>query len=112
MMGTDVKTALHAAIDAGADVVGANCGTSLSLPDYVELAEQLIKVAGRTPVIVQPNAGSPRTVGGNLVYAATAQDLAAIVPQLLGLGVGIIGGCCGTTPDHLRAMAQALRGDL
>ena len=109
MMGNTAADAVRQAIDAGADVVGANCGTSLTLPDYVRLAEQLVQAAGSVPAILQPNAGSPSMVNDKLVYPATPADMAELVPTLLGTGLRIIGGCCGTTPDHLRAMAAALR---
>jgi 5-methyltetrahydrofolate--homocysteine methyltransferase len=107
VMGTSVQDAMAAAIDAGADVVGANCGTSLSLEDYLRLAEQLVAAAGpsKTPVILQPNAGSPQMIDGKLVHSATPADMAGLVKPLLGIGVRIIGGCCGTSPEHLRAMA-------
>ena len=109
MMGNSAADAARATIDAGADVVGANCGTSLGLEDYIRLAADLVKAAGKTPVILQPNAGSPRTDGGRLEYPASPEEMGQLVPQLLGVGVRIIGGCCGTTPDHLRAMGKALR---
>ncbi len=105
MMGTTVFEAMEAAIDAGADVVGANCGTSLKLEDYCTLAEELVAAAGRVPVIVQPNAGSPSSVNGQLSYPATPADMGRLTESLLDAGVRIIGGCCGTTPDHLKAMA-------
>ena len=109
MMGTSVEEAMKAAIDAGADIVGANCGTSLSLDDYVELAKQLVKAAGQTPVIVQPNAGSPQTVDGKLKYFATPDEMAGLAKRLVACGVRVVGGCCGTTPAHLRAIAKAIR---
>ncbi len=108
MMGNDVADALGRARAAGADVVGANCGTSLSLGDYAVLAGELAKAAGGTPSIIQPNAGSPRMVGDSAVYDATPEDMAALVPRLLAAGVRVIGGCCGTTPAHLKAMAAAV----
>ena len=109
MMGPTVVDAVRAAIEAGADVVGANCGTSLSLDDYVKLAEQLVKAAGSTPVILQPNAGAPQMTGGNLSYLAKPQEMAELARRLVASGVKIVGGCCGTTPDHLKAMAAALK---
>ena len=63
MMGTSVDEAMQRAIDSGAQIVGANCGTQLDLKDYVELAKQIVAVAGHAHVIIQPNAGSPRTEG-------------------------------------------------
>jgi len=109
MMGTDVKDAISRAISAGADIVGANCGTSLGLPDYVHLAEQILAAAKGRPVMIQPNAGSPTLIDGKLIYRAKSDDMAATVPSFLKLGVRIVGGCCGTTPAHLQAMATALR---
>ena len=109
MMGTTVEQAMGEAIAAGADVVGANCGTAMDLDDYAKLAEQLVKAAGKTPVIIQPNAGAPQNVAGKDIYPATPAEMGALVPLLLNAGVRIIGGCCGTSPDHLRAMAEALR---
>ena len=109
MMGATVEVAMKEAIAAGADVVGANCGTAMNLDDYARLAEQMVRAAGKTPVIIQPNAGAPHNVGGKDVYPATPAEMAALVPQLLAAGVRIIGGCCGTSPDHLRAMGEALR---
>lgn len=108
LMGTTVAEAVHRAIDAGADVVGTNCGTGLGLDDYVELAKQLVAAAGQTPVIVQPNAGSPRTENGHTIYDATPAQMAATARQLLTVGVRIIGGCCGTSPEHLAAMAKTI----
>jgi 5-methyltetrahydrofolate--homocysteine methyltransferase len=109
MMGNDVADSLGRARAAGADVVGANCGTSLTLEDYAALAAELVAGAQGTPVILQPNAGSPRMVGDSAVYDATPGDMAALVLRLLGAGVRIIGGCCGTTPAHLLAMAAVAR---
>lgn len=108
MMGCSVDAAMKAAIDAGADVVGANCGTALGLDDYVRLAGQLVAAAAGKPVILQPNAGSPQYSDGKLVYGATPADMAAVVPALLKAGLKVIGGCCGTTPEHLKAMAACV----
>jgi len=108
MMGTSVEEAVVRAVQAGAHVVGANCGTALTFPDYLELARQLVRAAGDTPVILQPNAGAPRLIDGNTVYLATPEEMAAIVRPLLDAGVRIVGGCCGTSPAHLAAMKPPL----
>jgi 5-methyltetrahydrofolate--homocysteine methyltransferase len=109
MFKTSVSDAIRRAIDAGADVVGANCGRAMSLEDYRMLAYQLRAAAGSTPVIVQPNAGTPSTVDGQTVYSATPGDLANLTRNLLDAGVRIVGGCCGTTPEHMRAVVSAVR---
>jgi len=108
MMGTSVEEAVERAIAAGAHIVGANCGTALSFPDYLELARQIVRAAGKTPVILQPNAGAPQVIGDQTVYCATPAEMAAIVAPLLEAGVRVIGGCCGTSPAHLTAMSQTL----
>lgn len=112
MMGTTAAEAMQRAIAAGADIVGTNCGTALSLDDYVALAKQLVAAAGQTPVIVQPNAGSPHTENGKTIYKATPEEMAATATRLLAVGVRIIGGCCGTAPNHLAAMSRAVKNRL
>jgi len=109
MMGSTIAAAIERAIDSGADVVGANCGTSLGISDYLRLGQELIAVAGATPVILQPNAGEPYTDGDQVIYAATPAEMAELAAELVTMGVRIIGGCCGTTPEHLRAMSQRVR---
>ena len=111
IMGTTVPEAVQAAIAAGADVVGANCGTALDLPDYLRLAESLVAAARptATPVILQPNAGAPRLVDGKMVHPASPADMAGLIDPLRNLGLRVIGGCCGTGPEHLAAMAAKLR---
>jgi 5-methyltetrahydrofolate--homocysteine methyltransferase len=104
MMGTTVADAVAAARAAGADIVGANCGTDLSLEDYEMLTAELVAAAQGTPVIVQPNAGSPSLRDGRISYAESAAQFAAAAPRLLAAGARIIGGCCGSTPEHIAAM--------
>lgn len=109
MMGTTAADSVKQSIDSGAHVVGANCGTALDLDDYKRLAQQLIEAAGDTPVMIQPNAGSPIQVDGKTVHPATPQQMAPLAQALVDAGVRIVGGCCGTTPAHLAAMAQQIK---
>jgi 5-methyltetrahydrofolate--homocysteine methyltransferase len=106
MMGSSPADCVDAARQAGASVVGANCGAGLTLEDYVRLAQELVREAGEMPVIVQPNAGLPREVDGRVVYDATPDAVAQIARQLIDAGVRIVGGCCGTTPAHVLAIAR------
>jgi len=108
MMGTSVEQACTGAIEAGADVIGTNCGTALDLDDYARLAEMLVAAAGDVPVILQPNAGAPIERDGELHHPATPDDMAKLAVRLRCAGVRLTGGCCGTTPDHLKAMSEAL----
>jgi len=112
MMGTNVRAALQGALGAGADIVGANCGTALNLDDYLELARQMVAAANGAHVIIQPNAGAPRVADGHTVYDATPGQMAAAAAQLLAAGVHIVGGCCGTTPEHLAAIARSVKGSI
>jgi len=109
MMGTSVEEAIQRATDSGAQIVGTNCGSQLDLKDYVELARQIVAVADRAQVIIQPNAGSPRTEGSGTVYDATPEQMAATTLQLLAAGVKIVGGCCGTTSEHISAISRAIK---
>jgi len=109
MMGTTVADAVSAAVTAGADVVGANCGTELSLVDYEKLTAELVAAAKSTPVIVQPNAGSPILRDGKISYAESAAEFAAAAPRLLAAGARIVGGCCGSTPEHIAAMRAVVK---
>ena len=108
MMGTPAREAILAALGAGADIVGANCGTDLSLDDYAVLAKELKAAAGTAPAILQPNAGAPKNTPEGICYDATPEEMAAAALRLREAGISIIGGCCGTTPAHLAAMARAL----
>ena len=109
MMGATVAEALAAVLAAGAAVVGANCGTALSLDDYAELTAELHGAAGGVPVLVQPNAGVPQVEGGQLVYRTGPELFAAALPRLRAAGARIVGGCCGTGPAHIAALSSALR---
>jgi 5-methyltetrahydrofolate--homocysteine methyltransferase len=108
MMGTPVNEAIHRAVEAGAKIVGANCGAALDLDDYVSLCKQIADAAGGAHVIIQPNAGAPQQVNGRTLYLATPEQMAETARRLLEAGARIVGGCCGTTPAHLAAIAGAL----
>ena len=89
----------------GADVIGVNCGDGPQLA--LAIAERMHGVD--LPLCVQPNAGLPRTVDGRLLYMATPEYLDVFARRTIQLGATMIGGCCGTTPDHVRWMAKSSR---
>jgi homocysteine S-methyltransferase len=91
--------------DWGADVIGVNCGDGPQLA--LAIAERM-RVAG-LPLSVQPNAGLPRTVDGRLLYMATPEYFDVFARRTVQIGATMIGGCCGTTPDHIRWMAKSAR---
>ncbi len=92
----------------GADAIGANC--SQGPRQLIEVAKRLLACAS-VPVLLMPNAGLPRAdADGNTVYDVDEQEFAAIMAELVALGVRLPGGCCGTTPAHVAAMTEKLRG--
>ncbi len=106
MMGVTPEQAVEALTAAGADVIGANCGQGMS--GYVEICRRLRAVTDR-PLWIKPNAGLPELVDGRTVYRTTPDEFAAQVPALLDAGANFVGGCCGTTPDFIRAVAEKVR---
>lgn len=104
MTGTDPLTAVTILEGLGADAVGLNCSTG---PDkMLPVIEEITKYA-TVPVFVEPNAGLPSLVGGETVYDIDAEAFAGYMAKIAGLGATILGGCCGTTPAHIAATAQA-----
>jgi homocysteine S-methyltransferase len=92
-------------IAAGADVVGGNCGIGPA-----ELYQVTTGMVGRgRPVIAQPNAGLPASVEGRTLYVANPEHFGVFARRMLKSGVRLVGGCCGTTPEHTRAMLGAVR---
>jgi 5-methyltetrahydrofolate--homocysteine methyltransferase len=112
MMGVDVKTAVSALVSAGADAVGFNCGTT-TLDEYVDLAKRYVAAAkSANPdvmVFAEPNAGKPELLDGKTVYKVTPDEFASAAQKIYDAGVTIIGGCCGTGPGHIEALARKLR---
>jgi methionine synthase I (cobalamin-dependent) len=112
MMGVDVESAVSKIAPLGVNTVGFNCGT-VSLDEYVELAGKYVsavKQLGKDVLIfAEPNAGKPELVDGRAVYKVSPEDFAATMGEIHSLGVNIIGGCCGTGPEHIGALAEKLR---
>ena len=112
MMGVDVEAAVAKIVSSGVDAVGFNCGT-VSLDEYVELAEKFVSavqaLSADVIVYAEPNAGKPELVEDQAVYKVSPEDFAAAVEKIHSAGVNIIGGCCGTSPAHIRATAEKLK---
>jgi len=111
MMGVDVPSAVVKMVSLGADAVGFNCGTT-TLDEYVELAKRYVAAAKaanpKVLVFAEPNAGKPELVDDRAVYTVTPEQFAAAAQKLYNAGVTIIGGCCGTGPEHIKAVAELL----
>jgi 5-methyltetrahydrofolate--homocysteine methyltransferase len=106
VLGTPPETATAAGAALGAAMVGANC--SLGPEELFPIAEALVRES-RLPVLIQPNAGLPRLEGRETVFPTGPEEFASQAGRFLELGVRGVGGCCGTTPDHIRALAQTVR---
>lgn len=107
MMGLKPERAAREAVSAGADIVGANCSTGIA--DMTSIAREMRAACPDVPILIQPNAGAPVLEDGKTVYRQSATDMASLLPELLRAGANIVGGCCGTTPAHITAMAEALQ---
>ena len=105
MMGLSPQEVALKLTDAGADVVGANCG--IGVESAVTICEQLRK-GTHLPIWLKPNAGLPVIHEGNLAYTVTPEEFSARVPDLIAAGASYIGGCCGTTPAHINAMRRTM----
>jgi 5-methyltetrahydrofolate--homocysteine methyltransferase len=105
MMGVSPDQMAKGLIEAGADIIGTNCGNGID--EMIELLSELGKASGDTPLIVQPNAGKPFVLDGKITYPDSPEYMASKVPALIEAGARIIGGCCGTTPAHIRAIREA-----
>jgi len=109
MMGVDAATAVAKMIALRVDAVGFNCGTA-TLDEYVELAKLYVTAAkGKVQIFAEPNAGKPELVDGQAVYKVTPDEFAAACRKILDAGIHILGGCCGSTPDHIHAVAEHLK---
>ena len=103
MMGTDGATAAHKLDELGADIIGANCGD----PKGLRIAIQAMGTVTQRPLMAQANAGVPHLVGGETVFDGKPVEAGQFAADLVREGVRIIGGCCGTTPEHIRQIARA-----
>jgi methionine synthase I (cobalamin-dependent) len=105
MMGATPEQVARELTDAGADVIGANCGVGIER--YVPVCRRL-KAATDRPIWIKANAGLPAMVDGQIIYQTTPEMFASHVPELVQAGASFIGGCCGTNPAFIRAVKQRL----
>ena len=107
MMGSTPEQIAKELTEAGADVIGSNCGQGIE--GHVPVCRRL-KAATDRPIWIKANAGLPELAGGKTVYTTTPADFVSHVPAVIEAGASFIGGCCGTTPEFIRAVCQAVRG--
>jgi len=106
MMGVTPAEASLAAVNAGADIVGANCGKGYE--GMTQIIQEIKSVLPEIPVIIQANAGLPELIDGVSVFPATPDEMAGQNNSWIKAGAGIIGGCCGTTDRHIHAIRKAV----
>ncbi len=99
MMGISPTDMVNTIIEAGAELIGANCGNGIA--DMIGIVEEIRKINKDIPVLVHANAGMPIYDDGKTVFPETPDEMADLVPKIIAAGANIIGGCCGTTPEHI-----------
>ena len=103
VMGVDIARAVESLSRAGADVLGANCGNGIDR--MLPIAREFRRLTDR-PLLIQPNAGQPELVDGRTVFRESPQYMAGRVRELVEAGVALVGGCCGTGPQHICAFRE------
>ncbi|MHC4086700.1 MAG: homocysteine S-methyltransferase family protein [Planctomycetota bacterium] len=106
IMGNSAEDCAKSLTDSGADVIGANCG-DLD-PTQMAVVVAILKSATNKPILAQPNAGKPKLVEDKTVFEMSPADFAAGIAECRHNGARLVGGCCGTTPEHIRAVAEML----
>jgi 5-methyltetrahydrofolate--homocysteine methyltransferase len=107
MMGTSPEQAAEFMAEAGCDILALNCGTGIDLRLAVDIAKRYRSVSS-LPIMAQPNAGLPVLENMKVLYKETPEEMAQGLETLLDAGVAIVGGCCGSTPAHIRKFREVL----
>ena len=107
MMGTSPEQAAEFMTEAGCDIVALNCGTGIDLWRAVDTAKRYRSVSG-LPIMAQPNAGLPVLENMKVLYKETPEEMAQGLETLLEAGVALVGGCCGSTPAHIRKFREVI----
>jgi 5-methyltetrahydrofolate--homocysteine methyltransferase len=108
MMGISPERAAGFLLEAGADVAALNCGAGVDMPMAAGIVKRY-RATADLPTMAQPNAGQPVLLHGRIHYDETPEQMAEGVRGLIEAGARVIGGCCGSTPAHIRAMRHALQ---
>ena len=104
MMGISPADAAIACDDAGADIIGTNCGNGMM--NMINIVAQMKEAAPDALILVHANAGLPEIRNSKTVYPETPEQMEALIPQIIRAGANIIGGCCGTTPAHIALIKE------
>jgi 5-methyltetrahydrofolate--homocysteine methyltransferase len=106
-MGVTPGQMVEELFESGVAVIGANCGNGIR--DMVGITEEIRSISKDIPVLIQANAGKPIYKDGVTTFPESPTEMAKYVKQLIDAGANIIGGCCGTTPEHIRKIFEAIR---
>ena len=108
MMGISPADMVEPIIAAGAEMIGANCGNGIA--GMVDIVREIRSVNAEIPILVHANAGMPVYQDGETVFPEKPEEMAAMVPEIIAAGANVIGGCCGTTPGHIRKLREIIDG--
>jgi 5-methyltetrahydrofolate--homocysteine methyltransferase len=107
MMGVTPSQMTEEMIKAGATIIGANCGNGIE--GMIDIVEEIRKVNSNVPILIHANAGLPVLKEGETFFPESPEQMAGYVKKLIHTGANIIGGCCGTTPEHIRKIAEIVQ---
>jgi 5-methyltetrahydrofolate--homocysteine methyltransferase len=107
MMGVTPSEMVNAMKEAGAHIVGSNCGNGIE--NMIGIVKEIRLTDSGIPVMIQANAGVPELIDGKTLFRESPEMMASFIPAIIEAGANIIGGCCGTTPDHIREIGKILR---
>ena len=107
MMGVTPEDMVAQIVDAGADIIGANCGNGSE--GMISIVNKIRKVDGKIPILIHANAGMPIYQDGETIFPESPEQMAGYVKRLIDAGANIIGGCCGTTPAHIAQIAAIVK---
>lgn len=104
MFGVSPTDMVEPLINAGADIIGANCGNGME--GMIEITKEIRRVNPHVPICIHANAGLPQMIDGETVFPESPEHMASLLPLLTKAGAQIVGGCCGTTPSHIKKIEE------
>ncbi|MCP3933261.1 MAG: methionine synthase [Bacteroidetes bacterium] len=107
MMGASPSDMINEIIPLGADLIGANCGSGMS--DMIGIVKEIRKTNADIPILIHANAGLPVYQEGKTVFPETPSIMASFITEITNAGANIVGGCCGTTPEHIKQIAEIIQ---